>query len=95
MGIGGPRRLDRAERFARLTRRERVVLAALIDGLSAGEIAASSFVSPATVLTQIGSILEKLGVTSQYGAIAAARDAGWIFDGMGTVDWSAAAVVVV
>jgi len=58
--------------FERLTRREGLVLAALIDGLSAEEIAAEHFVSLATVRSQIRGVLHKLGVRSQLAAVAVA-----------------------
>lgn len=63
--------------FDQLTNRERYVLAQVIDGRSAIEIAASSYVSEATVRTQIRAILTKLGVRSQLAAVALARRAGW------------------
>jgi len=63
--------------FEQLTGRERVVLGALMDGASAGEIAKASFVSMATVRSQIRSILEKLGVHSQVAAVALAHRSRW------------------
>jgi DNA-binding NarL/FixJ family response regulator len=79
-------REHRAERqarlapFERLTTRERAVLAALMDGWSAEQIADESFVSIATVRSQIRSILEKLGVRSQLAAVALAHRAEWTRD---------------
>jgi two-component system, NarL family, nitrate/nitrite response regulator NarL len=67
----------RLEPFTRLTARERVVLGALMDGASAEEIATLSFVSMATVRSQIRSILEKLAVHSQVAAVAMAHRAHW------------------
>jgi DNA-binding NarL/FixJ family response regulator len=67
----------RLEPFARLTERERQVLAALLDGLSADRIAEEWVVSITTVRSQIRSILLKLGVNSQLQAVAEARRAGW------------------
>lgn len=64
--------------FERLTERERQVLAALMDGRSAADIASASFVSLATVRSQIHSVLVKLGVGSQLAAVAMARREGWI-----------------
>jgi len=58
--------------FEQLTRREGLVLAALIDGLSAEEIAADHVVSLATVRSQIRAVLQKLGVRSQLAAVAVA-----------------------
>jgi len=63
--------------FERLTTRERIVLGALMDGASAEEIAKSSFVSLATVRSQIRSILEKLSVHSQVAAVALAHRLRW------------------
>jgi DNA-binding NarL/FixJ family response regulator len=63
--------------FASLSPRERAVLARLVQGDSAETIAAQSYVSLATVRSQIRSILAKLGVTSQLAAVAMARQAGW------------------
>jgi two-component system nitrate/nitrite response regulator NarL len=77
--LRGRRRSD-AERlgpFARLTPREQAVLAGLLAGESAESIADRSYVSLATVRSQIRGILLKLDVNSQLAAVALARDAGW------------------
>ncbi len=74
------RRAEERERlapFERLTTREREVLAGLMDGSSADEIARASFVSITTVRTQIRAILEKLGVRSQMSAVALAHRSSW------------------
>jgi DNA-binding NarL/FixJ family response regulator len=63
--------------FERLTLREREVLAALVDGLSAEEIAETQFVALTTVRSQIRSVLQKLGVRSQLAAVAHANRVGW------------------
>jgi DNA-binding NarL/FixJ family response regulator len=63
--------------FERLTARERKVLAALVEGLSAEEIAESHFVSLTTVRSQIRAVLQKLGVRSQLAAVAYANRVGW------------------
>jgi DNA-binding NarL/FixJ family response regulator len=63
--------------FARLTARERAVLSTLMQGATAEEIANASYVSIATVRSQIRSILEKLGVHSQVAAVAMAHRARW------------------
>ncbi|HEX2175505.1 MAG TPA: response regulator transcription factor [Nocardioidaceae bacterium] len=75
------RRQDSVERaiatsLDRLSRREREVLASLASGRQVREIARESFVSEATVRTQVKSILFKLGVSSQIAAAAVARQAG-------------------
>jgi DNA-binding NarL/FixJ family response regulator len=67
----------RLERFGALTEREQFVLAELIEGHCAEEIAKASFVSISTVRSQIKSILHKLGVSSQLAAVALARRARW------------------
>jgi two-component system nitrate/nitrite response regulator NarL len=63
--------------FNSLTGRESYVLAQVIDGRSAADIAQSAYVSEATVRTQIRAVLNKLGVRSQLAAVASARRAGW------------------
>lgn len=63
--------------FAALSPREQAVLARLMAGQSAETIAAYSYVSLATVRSQIRSILQKLDVNSQLAAVALAREAGW------------------
>jgi DNA-binding NarL/FixJ family response regulator len=76
-------RIERAGRrqalspFERLTRRERRVLAALVDGMSAEEIAEAQFVALTTVRSQIRAVLQKLGVRSQLAAVAYANRVGW------------------
>lgn len=63
--------------FEALTRRERQVLGMIMGGASAEAMARESFVSMATVRTQIRSILQKLGVNSQLAAAAMASVSGW------------------
>lgn len=77
------RRSRRLSRFDQLTPREAEVLRMICDGLSAAEIADESYVSLATVRSQIRSILMKLGVRSQLAAAAEARQSGWL-DAAGT-----------
>jgi DNA-binding NarL/FixJ family response regulator len=67
----------RLEPFERLTAREREVLAYLMEGVAAEEIAERTFVALATVRSHIRAILTKLAVNSQLAAVAAARHAGW------------------
>ncbi len=71
------RRRERLELFPALTEREQVVLAELIEGHCAEDIAKRAFVSISTVRSQIKAILQKLGVNSQLAAVALARRAGW------------------
>lgn len=74
---------DRADRrrelapFQELTCRESAVLQHLIEGERVEAIARTDYVSVATVRSQVHSILHKLGVQCQLGAVAAARRAGW------------------
>ncbi|MCU1459930.1 MAG: response regulator containing a CheY-like receiver domain and an DNA-binding domain [Acidimicrobiales bacterium] len=78
-GVRHRRRSGDAERAAlvSLTQRERAVLGGLIEGLQAEAIAGTHFVSVSTVRTQIASLLQKLGVSSQLAAVAIAHRAGW------------------
>jgi DNA-binding NarL/FixJ family response regulator len=63
--------------FERLTIREREVLASLVEGQSAEEIADTHYVSLTTVRSQIRAVLQKLGVRSQLAAVAYANRVGW------------------
>ncbi len=63
--------------FNILTQREKCVLAELMQGHCAEEIAKRSSVSIYTVRSQIRAILQKLGVNSQLAAAALSREAGW------------------
>jgi two-component system, NarL family, nitrate/nitrite response regulator NarL len=64
--------------FERLSPREEEVLGLLLQGRSVAEVARSSFVSIATVRSQVRSILTKLDASSQVVAVARAREAGWV-----------------
>ncbi|WP_106399937.1 helix-turn-helix transcriptional regulator [Actinocorallia populi] len=66
-------REEEARRFARLTRREREVMAALLEGRSAAEIAAAEHLSMPTVRSHLRAVLTKLRVTSQLAAVAMAH----------------------
>lgn len=63
--------------FDRLSRREAEVLSMLQDGKSVERIAKDSYVSEATVRTQVRAVLVKLGVNSQLEAVAKATRVGW------------------
>jgi two-component system nitrate/nitrite response regulator NarL len=63
--------------FERLTNREAEVLGDLLQGLHADDIAKTSCVSVVTVRSQIRAILQKLEVSSQLEAVAAAHRCGW------------------
>jgi two-component system, NarL family, nitrate/nitrite response regulator NarL len=64
-------------RLGSLTRREVDVLAHLVRGRSAAEIARHHVVTEMTVRTQVKSILRKLEVGNQLAAVALAREVGW------------------
>lgn len=68
---------ERLALFEHLTPKERLVLRAMMDGLSAERMAQQWVVSEATVRSQIRAVLTKLGVNSQLAAVAAARRASW------------------
>lgn len=68
---------DVAAELWRLTRREKLILGAMMEGHSVREIAASGFVSTATVRSQVRSIFLKLGVKSQLAAVALAHRNAW------------------
>lgn len=70
--------LDSRSRLESLTRREREILDQLIHGRTVREIARTSFVSEATVRSQVKSILGKLGVSSQLAAVSLALQAGYL-----------------
>jgi DNA-binding CsgD family transcriptional regulator len=61
------------ERAGSLTPREREVLLLLYSGEPVSRIAALFDVSPATVRSQVKSVLRKLEVNSQLAAVAAVR----------------------
>lgn len=63
---------DSRARLASLTTREREILVEMMNGHQVREIAQESVVSEATVRTQVKSILAKLGVSSQLGAVGMA-----------------------
>ena len=73
-------RRDRAvqlARFGTLSVRESEVLEELMSGKSAADIATESYVSIATIRSQIKAILRKLGVNSQLAAVVLAYQVGW------------------
>lgn len=68
-------RSDLDRRWNRLTPRERQILDCLVEGKRVADVAREYVVSPATVRTQVRSILAKLEVSSQLEAVALARRA--------------------
>lgn len=65
---------DVAERLSRLTPREREVLRLMYAGSSVARIAEMFDVAPATVRSQVKSVLRKLDVNTQLAAVAAFDD---------------------
>jgi two-component system nitrate/nitrite response regulator NarL len=72
------RAAEQHELLETLSQRESEILSHLTWGQAVGEIARLSFVSEATVRTQVRSVLAKLGVSSQLAAVALARNNGWV-----------------
>jgi DNA-binding NarL/FixJ family response regulator len=80
IGIWSERRVEQDElrlRLDRLSICERDILRHLTLGRTVTDIAAIRTVSPATVRTQVKSILAKLEVSSQLAAVGMANEIGW------------------
>ena len=71
---------SRAQRFARLTRRELEVLREVVKGLMNKQIAAVLGVSERTVKMHRTAISQKVGVHSVAQLVTLARDAGLVDD---------------
>lgn len=78
--LRGRREQERREAVRRrvesLTRREREVLQAIASGLSAPDAAAALYISPHTLRTHLGNILQKLDARSQLQAVLMAHAFG-------------------
>jgi DNA-binding CsgD family transcriptional regulator len=74
------------EELARLTRREREIVALVAEGRSNAEIAARLWLSPGTVRIHLQHVYEKLGVRSRTAAVARVRQ----IEGESTYDRTAA-----
>ncbi|SOD74211.1 regulatory LuxR family protein [Jatrophihabitans sp. GAS493] len=70
-------RFSEATALGTLTRSETQTLRALVNGLTAIQIADGTQHSVHTIRSQIKAVLSKLGVTSQVAAVALAHRAGW------------------
>jgi pimeloyl-ACP methyl ester carboxylesterase/DNA-binding CsgD family transcriptional regulator len=75
MGLAGPPGEDAA--FARLTNREREILALIARGLGNADIGKSLSISEKTVRNHVSSLFDKLGVWTRAQAIVFARDHGF------------------
>lgn len=74
-------RLERERRRApleRLSPREADVLRALAEGQTVARISRTSYVSEATVPSQVSAVLTKLGVSSQLEAVTLTEAADWL-----------------
>ncbi|MEU6645172.1 response regulator transcription factor [Saccharomonospora sp. NPDC046836] len=65
-------------RFARLTDRERDVVAAIAEGMSNEEIAGALFLSRATVKTYLSRLFDKVGVRDRTQLVILAYESGFV-----------------
>ena len=71
------------DRFSRLSRREREILALMVEGMDNHAIARALVISPHTARTHAQNVLSKLGVHSRVEAAAVAAEFGLIERFMG------------
>lgn len=71
------RRRDARTRLRRLTPREQQILGQLMKGQNVDDIARADVLSVATIRTHVKSILAKLDVSSQIGAVGLAYGVHW------------------
>lgn len=74
---------DAVDRFSRLSRREREILALMVEGLDNQAIARALVISPHTARTHVQNVLSKLDVHSRVEAAAIAMEYGLIERFMG------------
>jgi DNA-binding NarL/FixJ family response regulator len=74
----GARSQPALDRLARLTDREREVAVAIGQGLSNGEIAASLYMSVATVKSHVGRLFTKLEAENRVQVAICVHDAGLV-----------------
>jgi DNA-binding NarL/FixJ family response regulator len=78
----GPRAASRHPDLARLTEREREVLALVAQGLSNEEVAARLYLSPLTTKTHVSHIMSKLSARDRAQLVVIAYESGLVVPGV-------------